>query len=1050
MKPSAPLILDELVVRQTQGGGATEDLLDAACGKLGIARLDENGPADFLRGLHKGPEGDLIASALLRVLAGRYDAIDRSQYRTQIAEFLDGQYAQDLRAHYRRPRRLRAYDVLNALAPVAPALEGLADDAVHGFTHLDALETYRQLLFKTLNSSAGKVLLRPFLPQIASGEALSKLFSDALSFRGAEEGDAPTTALMQLDASFEALEAMVEQQPTVYARRILGGAVDTLRRAAREQRQMKSPPASLSFTVMERPLPLLEPGVSCDVEIAVVNDGESVAENVELRFETEDAAVIAFDQPLRLERIEPNTRRDITVPLIVREPAVSTVLSLKASWTNHDHTIGRDDERFALRAHEIHIEWADLETREPFAPYPVDNADQLVGRERQLATLKNYFSVRPFANLYVTGQRRIGKTSLVRVLMTELRGHPSTAVASVEMGEVRANGGETVGGLGRKLAERAIRAAGLDGEIEVPAFSDSLAPLTDVVDQIAEWDDALSFVFVIDEFDELPPETYRRDGPGDALFVPMRSLAQKPNVGWVLVGGEKMPFIRDEQAARLNTFREVSVDYLALGSTNENRDFAGLVRGPLPADFVVDDAAIRAVHAVSAGNPHFAKEICASMFARAVTRRDAVVGSKEIRDAVDSAARERDVELFAHFWEDGIFEVDAERRRRELARRTFLIACAESLRTANTLDNSRIATAAEARGLARGDAERLRTEFVRRGILLESGSQRLRVKVPFFQRWLETEGIYRLPPRGISEQVGQVLADEEARLRVSGQEIRRLVASWEQFSFRGQRVTRDQVEDWLDQFETVVERRIAFRLLERFKVVSDAEVHDGFRRLHRLAVRDTETKIRRGQRTLTNFLVSAIGDTGSSGDSFAYSYRQANNIHTSNVVRSAKLIERLNARHDVTSVVLVDDFVGSGGTAVGALGPLAKQARQLSGRPPVNWFLFAVTGLPDGVRTISQSAPASELRLRVELAHPLSEADLPLHTDSTVFETPDEREAARSLMIKYGQRSGMKFPLGYSEQAALVTFSENCPNNAPGVIWSDAGSWRPLFRRTAS
>jgi hypothetical protein len=116
----APHILDEAIVRIiNRGEGTVDDLFTAMHGRLGLRRLDE-GPAAFLRTLRRGPEGDLIASTLLRLLAGRYQAIDDSQVRHQAVEFLDNHYGDSLRPYYRRPRKRNAYEVLNALAPVVP------------------------------------------------------------------------------------------------------------------------------------------------------------------------------------------------------------------------------------------------------------------------------------------------------------------------------------------------------------------------------------------------------------------------------------------------------------------------------------------------------------------------------------------------------------------------------------------------------------------------------------------------------------------------------------------------------------------------------------------------------------------------------------------------------------------------------------------------------------------------------------------------------------------------------------------------------------------
>ena len=450
------------------------------------------------------------------------------------------------------------------------------------------------------------------------------------------------------------IERAVEREPTHYARHILLRAVETLQDSCRQRVELTNPPARLAFRASDRPLPLLEPGVTCAAQVTVVNDGEASATDTELRFSSHDDSVTVTDERTALGHLNPKSRQDVSLSFVVRRPAVKVGFILEATWTNLDHTIGRAEATFAVTAHEVHIEWQRLEATEPFAAYPVEHRADLVGRERQLASLKALFTDRPLANRYLTGQRRVGKTSLVRVLVGELAEVPNLVVASVEMGEVRGAGGQsTIGGLGRKLADRVVHAAGLRGDVTLPSFDDSLAPLTDVVEQLLEWDDSLTFLFVIDEFDELPHPTYRRDGPGDALFVPMRSLAQKPNVGWLLVGGEKMPFIRDEQAARLNTFSEASVDYLPFADSPGGRGFADLVRRPLPDGFVVEDAAVRLIYEQSAGNPHFAKEICAAMFGRAVARRDALVTPAEVEAAVEAAARDGNVELFAHFWRMG-------------------------------------------------------------------------------------------------------------------------------------------------------------------------------------------------------------------------------------------------------------------------------------------------------------------------------------------------------------------------------------------------------------
>jgi hypothetical protein len=535
-------------------------------------RLREAGPAEFLRSLRPGPEGDLIGSALLRLLAGRHDAVDGSVYRTHITDFLDSQYGKRLRAYYKQPRKRNAYEVLNAFAPLVETLEAESQRHVFTLSNLSRIEVCRQHLLRHLNSPAGRLVFHPFLPERLLMSDLPGIFREAISVRDASDRKEAETAFRRLTSQVEAIEQAVSQYPTKYAHTVGLAAANAVRDGCRRTLELTSPPARLSFSASDRPLPLLEPGVTCGLRLSITNDGDAPADRIELVVDAPSGAIAVADGPPVLERVAPNTREDVWCSLVVTDPASHVDLDLVATWSNPDHSIGRSVHHVRIEAHQVDVDWAQLEVEEPYAPYPVDKAAELIGRERDLTRLLNNYSGNRLANLYVTGQRRVGKTSLMRVFAAELDQDPKIIVATVEMGEAREEAGlSTVGTLGRKLAMRAISKAGLKGEVGCPRFGTSLAPLTDVVEALLEWDEELSFVFVIDEFDELPHETFRRDGPGDALFVSMRSLAQKPNVGWLLVGGEKMPFIRDEQAARLNTFRELSLDYLGLADTGSTK-----------------------------------------------------------------------------------------------------------------------------------------------------------------------------------------------------------------------------------------------------------------------------------------------------------------------------------------------------------------------------------------------------------------------------------------------------------------------------------------------
>lgn len=1001
-------------------------------------------PKDALTGAVSGPPADLLAAILLELLDRNRALVEASELRRHVMAFLIEGFGRKLGPYYAPPRRPQAHEELARLGAVVAQMHRKAHEILEGLTSSDRLPAVRQQLMKHVNGSAGRVVFRPLLPPAATEKLLGPLFEAAVAIEQATDRE----AVRRSHRAFRELAAEVEKHIAHWRFRataiVIKDTITALERCTSRTIELASPPAKLRFTASSRPLPLLEVGVTCRLRVTVENIGEAPANDLTITAEATDNTLAPDADPVHLGRLDPNTRKEFAVSLLTLAATDRTELALTARWSDPDHSLSSLTPRLSVVAHPAHIDWTEAESAEPYAPYPVETRDHLVGREATLAQLVGRYTARPLANLYVTGQRRVGKTSLVRVAVAELREQPKTLIALVEMGEVRAGTPEaTIAALGERLAKGVISAAGLEEDIPIPDFRDSLAPLTDVVDSVCQWDN-FNVLFVIDEFDELPHHAYRKDGPGDALFVPMRSLAQRPNVGWLLVGGERMPFIRDEQASRLNTFHEVSLDYLPR-TTVDGPDFSDLVRRPLPEGFHVADDAVDAIYRESAGNPHFAKELCASVYRRCVMRRDAVITGAEIEACLDDAVREKDVELFAHFWEDGIFETGDMKRRRELQRRSFLLACARVLREHGLLNHLRIEAAASDEGLEPVDVQRLKAEVVRRKIMSDEDGT-LNVVVPMFQRWLETEGIYKLPPKGVSEEVGSELRARSARAEVKAREIGRLVRRWGDFRFRGQRVTRDEIAAWLRQFDDALERRAMFRLLERVHALSEAEIYEGLRRLNRLVAKPAHMKLDRGQRLLKHLFVAPLGEGGSSGDAIAYQFRQANRIDGRNVVQRHQLIDRLQ-RSEVTAVVLIDDLVGSGGTAIKALREIAERAGELSNRSPVHWYVFAVAGVPSGADAISHSSAGRELGVQVEFARVLPESELPLSSQSTVF---DDEDAAfvRATLEKYAKQHNMSMPLGYRDACVPIVLPDNCPNNAPAVLWSDAGDWEPLFPRT--
>ena len=91
----------------------------------------------------------------------------------------------------------------------------------------------------------------------------------------------------------------------------------------------------------------------------------------------------------------------------------------------------------------------------------------------------------------------------------------------------------------------------------------------------------------------------------------IRSISNKDEFGFVLVGSEKMEYVLSCQGDALNKFTRIPVDYF------EKRvavDFQDLVRRPAKEYLDFSDAAVHSIYETSAGNPYFVKLLCGYLF----------------------------------------------------------------------------------------------------------------------------------------------------------------------------------------------------------------------------------------------------------------------------------------------------------------------------------------------------------------------------------------------------------------------------------------------------
>jgi len=133
------------------------------------------------------------------------------------------------------------------------------------------------------------------------------------------------------------------------------------------------------------------------------------------------------------------------------------------------------------------------------------------------------------------------------------------------------------------------------------------------------------------------------------------------------------------------------------------------------------------------------------------------------------------------------------------------------------------------------------------------------------------------------------------------------------------------------------------------------------------------------------------------------------------------------------SIVILTDFIGSGNRVWEMLEAFraVRTIRSWRSYQLVDFHIVAYSGTEEGMRRVRSS------RLR---PHVLTVVGCP--TIEQAFRG-DRHAAMRRLCSTYPP--SYPFPFGFGESSALIAFEHGIPDNAPAILHSDFGGWRPLF-----
>jgi hypothetical protein len=985
----------------------------------------------------------LISVCLLRLLCYNDACFQEVNLRIKTFDLFDRVFSEDLYKTLHINIKEQIYEKESKLKGVVSEIESDLSVFVASMDNLRVLPSFRQGFMQRLNRPVVRALILPFLPRGLLGLRLSALFAAVEDYLE-EEGP---RAIQFFEVAKELLDRYCsesDQFGTKYSFNYLGGLATRLSvlLQAHFDASPISKPAQLTVRKAEKKYPLHTEGTQIDLSFTIQNAGSGYAFDVFLDATARET--IEINNPERyLGHISPGSMV-LEIPALVQQSMKSTTIYIELRWINYDGSPGRHSSEFQIEGQREDIDWGALVHEEPYSLEPVTMENELVGRDEVLNRLIGQSRARSLGSSYVYGQKRVGKTSIVRTLESRLmRESPDDfLVIYLEGGDyVHPDAKTTVENLGRALCSEIQTSDKRLTNLESPSFSGALAPLTQFLRSAQVIVPDLRVLFILDEFDELPTELYQPGPLADSLFLTLRSISGKLPFGFILVGGEKMEFIISCQGDVLNKFSAIRVDYF--DKEKHWSDFQSLVRKPTQDWLEISDNALVALYDQTSGNPYFTKLICRHLFNIMVQRRDCHATPKEVNEATKLALNETAANSFQHFWEDGIVDVSEKGESVSIERRKVLLAFAEAVRQYGYASKEGISQCARDYGLTETMVERHIRDFVRREVLLDRDGI-YEPKVRLFGQWLIDKGIKDIIVTFPGLDQALITKKEQEEAVIPPIEIVELVQRWG--TYRGRSITEDRVRAWLCRFGSNENQRLMFKILQGITFYTRDSIRSKMREAHGIVVRGLIHRIE-GRRKRRDIVVSYLDKIGKSGAQYAKLYAEENEIYYENVVERGKLSRAIKETAELQALVFVDDFVGTGNSACEYFKKLSEECGEDLRSSGVRIFFICVCGFESAIAAIDKVLEEIHLPVKVHICDPLDDSAKCFSETSHILPEPSIRAKARELASSFGMRLQKRWPLGFGDCQAAVVFEDSCPNNSLPVLWDRSLSWTPLFER---
>jgi AAA+ ATPase superfamily predicted ATPase len=959
--------------------------------------------------------------------------------------------------------RMQNYEKLEVLSTTHDRVAEILSPMAAQYVGIDSIHAARPVIMAALNHGIVRGYCRIFRLTDIRG-AVEILFNRLNKV--AAVGPSLVTDIDECRRAIEEGRTVVSDNGTFLAIDFLTTFIDSVERAlemfitsTRGRFSTAIVRGGMPLKELQKRYPLHEAEREIVISVPLRNIGPGLATNLRARASSNSEDIIFNSNLVSVGNVLPG---DFSIGLdaLVLNPTTAFDFLLEIEWGEMGALTAKTELfEISVIGQRADIDWTALEYWHPYST-AVAEGQNFVGRGEKLRFLTSKLLRFPMEPFYITGQKRVGKTSLA-LAVTDFATKKSPGSCLVSMyilwGKIAyENPRMSLRALGESIEGVIFSHLSDDKRPACGSYDGSLADLLKLSDVALREIPDRRFVIVIDEFDEIPQDLFLQGNLAETFFGNLRALTASKNICLVLVGGENMPFIINRQGQKLNKFSRTDLDYFSRDT--EWDDYKLLVRKP--ADEIIEwhDDAVAEIYNLTNGNPYFTKLICAAVLRNAVRERDADVTAKEVRSAVETEISTLDASSFAHLWQDGIFKPVGEREPDILRRMAVLVAIARCLRRGIDVTSPNIADNKFSSVISEAEILPTLNDFVRRSVLRENSGV-YEFALPLFRLWLMDVGATRLVSDPLSEELARSIKAEEDAAHVKSEEVAVLARTWP--TYRGRHIGTDDIRTWLQQVDSNHDQRILFKLLSRLRFLSEAEIREKLRTVHGFLRPSLPQFItRKASDRRKDVLITYVDGEGKSGQSCASQYAEENRIAVDCIISPAtfrnSFLEHERENGPVAGLVIVDDIASTGGTLAGKATLFIQEHADVLVQSGTLVFVVTLLSTASADERVRNAlSKIDQVRADFRSCEILDGRVFAFKDGNGIWSNENEAARAKALCTDLGVKIYKKAPLGYGNQGLLVVFPTTVPNTTLPILHSysrisSGRRWTPLFERIAN